>query len=201
MPVLVPWVDSEWSDHQTSGRIVSILWKSRKSLVVGVGRMKIRSAIPGVMPPQLAEVPVRECRPTVMEGYPGLARLGQKLMQTLIFAPLAWLLLAPLFVRKFLPVVSRRYTLTNQAIKIQAGLVPRPIQTIRLEQIDDVRLDLASYNPFYRSGNLEILTGDQVSLLLKGVPNPQSFRRAILNATIAWVPGKSKQLIPWSPAS
>ena len=44
---------------------------------------------------------------------------------------------------------------------------------------------------FYRSANLEIVSKGKVVLTLKGVPGPESFRHAIINAYKAWVPGKA----------
>ena len=44
---------------------------------------------------------------------------------------------------------------------------------------------------FYRTANLEIISKDRVALVLRGVPGPEAFRHAILNACKAWVPGKA----------
>jgi hypothetical protein len=84
---------------------------------------------------------------------------------------------------------------------IQRGLKPRPRQSITLAEIDEVRFDHHSYNDFYKSGTLEIISQGQVRLLLTGVPEPESFRHAIVNACSAWVPGKAKAFAPgWMPA-
>ena len=163
-------------------------------------RTSATTAITGVMPPQLGEVIIREWRPTVLDGFPALAVLGQKLTRTVVLAPLAWLLLAPLFLCKFLPFLCKRYTLTNRALKIQRGLRPYPSQTLPLEHIDAVQVDGASYNTFYRSASVEILTGQVVVMRLTGVPAPESFRHAVMNATMAWVPGKAGQFTAWSAA-
>ncbi len=102
------------------------------------------------------------------------------------------MLLAPLFPLKFLPFVCKRYTLTNRRLMVRRGLArPRPIQEIALSDIDDVRLDTAGSNAFYRSGTLEILSQGKVVLRLAGVPQPEAFRHTILNAVRAWAPGKA----------
>ena len=86
-------------------------------------------------------------------------------------------------------------------MKIQRGLKSRPIQTMPLAEIDEVRFDHASYNAFYMTGTLELVTAGQVKMRLTAVPEPESFRLAIINAVCAWVPAKAKQYARFVPAS
>ena len=152
----------------------------------------IRQAITGLTPPATREATIREVRPSV-HAYAAVSALAQKLMQSYILGPLGWLLLAPLFPLKFAPFLCMRYTLTNRRLMIRRGLArPRPVQEIALDAIDEVRLDPASYSPFYRSGTLEILSKGQVALRLPGVPDPEVFRHAIVNASTAWTPGRMR---------
>jgi hypothetical protein len=144
---------------------------------------------------------IREVRPSVVAASSGLALLGEKLTRTVILAPLAWLLLAPLFFKKLMPFVCKRYTLTNRRLMIQRGLKPKPTHQVELAEIDEVRFDPATYNTFYRCGTLEIISRGEVKLKLHGVPQPESFRQAIINATSAWVPGKAKVFAGFLPAS
>jgi Bacterial PH domain len=161
----------------------------------------VAQAVSGVTPPQLGEAMIREVRPTVVDSSPTIAALGEKLLRGIITAPIAFLLLAPLFFRKIMPFLCKRYTLTNQSLKVQYGLKPRPTQSIPLAEIDEVRFDHQSYNPFYLSGTLEIVSRGEVRLRLTGVPEPESFRHAIINACAAWVPGRAKTFGPgWKPA-
>ena len=51
----------------------------------------------------------------------------------------------------------------------------------------------------YLSGTLEVLSKGQVALTLPGVPEPEGFRHAVVNAVKAWVPGKATG--PFQPAS
>jgi hypothetical protein len=157
-----------------------------------------RQAVAGLMPPELGEGMIREAFPTVLDT-PGLGKLGQRLIRTVFLAPLGWLLLAPLFGKKLLPFVSKRYTLTNRRLMVRRGLKPTPREEVKLEEIDDVRLDPASHDTFFHSGTLEVISGGQVKMRLTGVPEPEGFRQAILNAVKAWVPGKAKG--PFQPAS
>lgn len=157
-----------------------------------------RQAVAGLMPPELGEAMIREVWPSVAASG-GLATLAQKLMKSIVLAPLGWLLLAPLFGKKLMPFVCKRYTLTNRRLMIRRGLKPAPVHEVALADIDDVRLVSDSYDPFYRAGTLEVVAKGQVVLTLPGVPEPEGFRHAVVNAYKAWVPGKAKG--PFLPAS
>jgi hypothetical protein len=149
-----------------------------------------RSPVTGVTPPQLAEAMIREALPSVA-SVPGLSGLGAALIKSIIGAPLGWLILAPLMGRQLSPFICRRYTLTNRRIVIRRGLKPKPIpgSEVALADIDEVRL--SNVNAFFRCGDLEIVSKGQVALKLPAVPEPDSFRAAIINACTAWVPGKA----------
>jgi hypothetical protein len=158
-----------------------------------------RQAVTGVMPPQLGEALIREAWPTVLEASSGVAHLAQRLIKTVVLAPLGWLLLLPLFGKRLLPFVSKRYTLTNRRLMIQRGLRPAPAQEVALSDIDEVRLVPDSFDRFYLSATLEVVSKGQVALTLPGVPEPEGFRHAVVNAVKAWVPGKATG--PFQPAS
>ncbi len=161
-------------------------------------RLSSRQAVTGLTAPQTGEAIIREIRPSVA-AHPAVSGLAQKLTGTMILAPLAWLVLAPLFVMKYLPFVSRRYTLTNRRLMIQRGLKPRPIQEVALAEIDEVRIMPDSNNAFYRSATLEILSHGKVVMDLPGVAQPEGLRHAILNAYRAWSPHPAN--LPFIPAS
>jgi hypothetical protein len=158
-----------------------------------------RQAITGVVPPDVGEALVREVFPTVLAGGAAVPSLARTFMKSIVLAPVGWLLLAPLFAKKLLPFVSTRYALTNRRLMIQKGLKPSPVQEVQLRDIDDVRLVDSTRDDFYLSATLEILSGGKVVLTLPGVPEPEGFRRAILSAVSAWVPGKPAG--PFVPAS
>jgi len=158
-----------------------------------------RQAVAGLMPPQLDEALIREAWPSVLDRSAGLATLASKLIKSVILAPLGWLLLAPLFARKLMPVLCKRYPLTNRRLMIRRGLKPHPVQEVALADIDEVRLAPNSSNGFYRSGTLEVVSKGHVVMTLLGVPEPEGFRHAIINAYKAWVPEKATG--PFLPAS
>jgi hypothetical protein len=144
-----------------------------------------KMAVTGVVPPQRAEARIRETWPGVND-VPAVAGLAHALMRTIVLAPLAWLMLAPLYFKKILPFIAKRYTLTNRRVMIRRGLKPVPSHEVALADIDDVRIEEGSLNPFYRSATLEVISKGQVALRLPAVKDPESFRRAILNARAAW---------------
>jgi hypothetical protein len=156
--------------------------------------------VTGVVSPQTAEARVRTAWPTVVDANSAVANVGRALIRSVVLAPLGWVLMAPLYFKKVLPFLGKRYALTNRRLMVQRGLRARPKQEVALADIDDVRLAEGSYNAFYRSGDLEVISGGKVVLKLTGVSEPEAFRQAILNALIAWVPGKSS-LLPMIPAS
>jgi hypothetical protein len=161
----------------------------------------VPQAVSGVTPPQLGEAMIREVRPGVVDTWAAAAVLGEKLIRSIILAPAGWAVLAPLYFRRIMPFLCKRYTLTNQRLMIQRGLKPRPVQSIPLAEIDEVRFDHHSYNSFFLTGTLEIISKGEVKLRLTGVPEPESFRHALVNAISAWVPGKAKTFAAWLPAT
>jgi hypothetical protein len=153
------------------------------------GHKQIRQAIAGVVPPELSEGMIRQVLPSVTD-MPGLAALCEKMMRTIVLAPLAWMLLALPYFKKIMPLTAKRYTLTNRRLMVRTGWKQTPAHEIALADIDDVRVEEGTYSHFYRSGTLEIVSKGQTVLRLRGVPEPESFRRAILNARMAWSPKK-----------
>jgi hypothetical protein len=163
------------------------------------GNNQPRQAVAGLMPPQLGEALIRECWPSVIARGRAPCHLAAKLIKSVVLAPFGWLLLGPLFALRLCPFICYRYTLTNRRLMIRKGLRPTPAQEIVLAEIDDVRIPAESLDPFYRAGDLEVVSKGQVTMKLAGVPEPESFRQAILNAVSAWVPGKARG--PFQPAS
>jgi hypothetical protein len=155
--------------------------------------------VTGVTPPQIAEARIREVWPSVA-GHPGIAGLGRMLTNTIVLAPLGWLVMSAVYFGKLLPVFMRRYSLTNRRVMIRKGWSGTVSGEVALKDIDDVRLVHDSNSEFFRAGNLEIVSGGKVALTLTGIPEPESFRQIILNARNAWVPGKA-QTLPFIPAS
>lgn len=155
-------------------------------------------SVAGITPPELAEAKVREAYPSVARA--GIASLGRTLTATIVGAPLAWLLMSGAYFGKLLPFLMRRYTLTNRRVMVRAGWKGTPIQEVALADIDDVKLVTDANSDFFRAGNLDIVSNGKTVLTLKGVPEPEGFRQAILVTRNAWVPGKVQSL-PFVSAS
>ena len=153
--------------------------------------------ISGVVPPQ-QEAMIREVWATITANQ-AAATTARKLIQTVFLAPIGWLLIAPLWGLRllgFLPGLSFltvKYTLTNRRLMIRHGMKPKPANEIPLDQIGEIRIVTDANSAFYVTGNLEVLRKDgAVTFTMKGVPEPESFRQAILQARDAWGPLLSK---------
>jgi hypothetical protein len=141
-------------------------------------------------PAPVGERAIREVWPSVT-AVPAAAALGKTLIRSIVLAPLGWVLLLPIYFMKILPFVAKRYTLTNRRLMIRRGLKPKASAEVALSEFDDVRLVESTIDTFYRSATLEILSGGKVVLHLPAVPDPESFRRSILETRTAWGPQKS----------
>jgi hypothetical protein len=159
-----------------------------------------QQAITGVIPPDVAEGKIREVYPSVA-SIPAVAALGKSLMFTIILAPLGWIVMGGVYFLKLAPIFMRRYSLTNRRLMIRAGWAGKPIKEVTLAQIDDVRLVRDGNTDFFRAATIEIIGNGQTLLTLPGVPDPESFRHAILDARNAWVPGKAKGSMHFMAAS
>jgi hypothetical protein len=171
-----------------------------------------KQVITGVVPTEMGEAMIRELFPSVAR-WPAFAGMGQKisgvaaklartvvlLPVALLIVPLGWMLMAIPYFLKVAPFAATRYTLTNRRLMIRRGLRPKPSHEVALADIDDVRIQKDSNSEFFMSGTLEIVSKGQVALTLPGVPGPEAFRHAILDAVKAWVPGRANA--PIIPAS
>jgi hypothetical protein len=169
-------------------------------------------AIRGVTPPAIAEArigfrwPSVARFPFVSKPASALQDLGKNLIVSAIRLPfflaipgvaitlpigtllalVAWLMLAPFFFLKILPVFMTRYVVTNKRVMIQKGWSLRPVAEASLEEFDTVRVVPGSDQPFYLSADLEMVSGSRVLLTLPGVPEFQTFKINIEDARLAW---------------
>jgi hypothetical protein len=142
---------------------------------------------------------IREVWPTVARA-PAIAGIGKMLNNTILLAPLGWLIMSVVYFGKVLPFISIRYRLTDKKIAIVRGWSGSVSQAIALHDIDDVRLDPSSVDQFFRSADLQVISGGKVEMTLTAVPDAESFRHMILDSRNAWAPGKVKTL-PFIAAS
>src|SRR6266511_1760210 len=126
-----------------------------------------KQAITGLIPPLQGEAIIRQVWPSVT-AFPAIASLGRVLMQTRILGPLAWPILAAPYFMKVLPIVGRRYTLTNRRLMVRRGWSAKPVKEIALADIDEVRVREDANSPFYRSATLEIVSKGAVAFEIPG---------------------------------
>jgi hypothetical protein len=150
--------------------------------------------ITGVVPPQLQEAMIREVWATVAANGPVLS-MARKLIKSIFLAPLGWLLIAPFWAKRFLgflpglSFLTVKYTLTNRRLMIRAGMKPHMTKEISLADIGDVRIRTDGNSDFYTTGDLVIQRPDGTTAFeLPGMPEPESFRLAILQSRDAWAP-------------
>lgn len=181
-------------------------------------------AILGMIQPQIAEAKLAERWPSVTAYLGGApARLGAQMQWTargliraalrlpvwlsvlamIVALPLAtlialaaWLLLAPFFFLRIMPIAARRYVLTNRAIKVLKGWSGRVTQAVSLSDIDfesgndfpklAVHILPESVQDFYQAADLQISSGGRPVLVLRGVKEYEQFRQAIYNAWLAF---------------
>ena len=136
---------------------------------------------------------IREIWPCV-KRFPAVANLGKLLNNTILLAPLGWLIMSGVYFGKLLPIIGIRYRLTDKRLMILRGWAGSIQQQVLLADIDDVQLDPDSIDQFFRSADLKIISRGEVALVLTAVPDAESFRHAIIDSRNAWVPGKAKTL-------
>ena len=169
-------------------------------------------AIMGIIAPESAEARLTYRWPSVAR-FPAPAKLGNSIIQSargLVFAVIkmpfilavilmipatvvafliafvAYLMLAPLYFSKVLPVMMTKYVLTNRRLMITKGWSQKPVAEVPLDQIEAVRIVPDSEQPFYLAADLEIVSGGKVALTLPGVPEFRQFKVNIENAYLAW---------------
>ncbi len=147
----------------------------------------------------MTETRIREVYPTVARA-PAIAAIGKLLNNTIILAPLGWLIMSLVYFGKVLPIVGVRYRLTDKRLTIVRGWKGFASHAIALADIDDVKLDPATIDQFFRSANLLIMSHGKLEMTLIAVPDAESFRHTSLDSRNAWAPGKVKSL-PFIAAS
>lgn len=148
----------------------------------------MKQAIAGVAPPELDEV-------TSMIVWPSIAanRIG-RIAGQLVGAryPVGRLLAVPAipfallaFAWKLMPFVARRYRLTNQRVIIEKGLSRVPDRSIRLDEFDEIEIEVLPGQKWLRAGELVFRQLGREVLRLSGVGSPMSFRQTCLKARTA----------------
>jgi len=148
----------------------------------------------GTFPSPTDETIIRDVWPSVSANA-AAANFARACYRSVIFAPIGWFALAPLYFKKTLAALpglsglAVRYRLTNRRLMICKGMLPRPTQEVALDQIKDVAVVSDTNSEFFYSGTLEIRdAGGKVLLTLPGVREPDGLRQHILQSAAAWGP-------------
>ncbi len=151
--------------------------------------------VSGVVPPSVAEATIMTVWPSVASTGVGKA-LGRLYRIREGFGPvsigrLALLATIPiglvLYLSLRLPWAIKRYRLTNRRVCIEVGINPRVMQYVALDGFDSIDVDVSLGQEWYAAGDLVFRRGQIETLRLLGVSRPESFRRACLNAHLAYV--------------
>lgn len=145
-----------------------------------------KEAVAGVWPAELGEAPITEVWPSISALAPAraLARLySLPFPVSFLFAVLT----LPVVLGLFAVTLLWRYSLTTQSVRVRKGLGGKESQRVPLAELDDVRIVDQPGHAFYRTANLELVSGGRVVLTLAGVPSPSAFRSNILQARDAMV--------------
>ncbi len=150
--------------------------------------------ISGITPSLVAERLIMEVWPSIsayaagrlvgqLFSIPG--RIGPVRITLFIGLVIFWL---PLAVYFWPGRLGTRYSLTNKRLMIRKGLMGRPSHEVPLEEIEHVRARVRPGQGYFLAADLEVIDRDgQVRLVLPGVSQAESFRRAILKARDARV--------------
>ena len=91
------------------------------------------------------------------------------------------------FAWQLMPVVCRRYTLTNRRLIVQHGLSAVDGESLSLDGFDDIEVQVLPGQQWLHAGELRFLSGGKEVFYLAGVGRPEVFRQSCLNARHALV--------------
>jgi hypothetical protein len=148
----------------------------------------------GNVPSRIDEAIIRDVWPSVSANA-AAANFARACYRSVVFAPIGWLALAPIYFKKLLAALpglsslAVRYRLTNRRLMICTGMRPHPTQEVALDQIKDVAVITDANSEFFYSGTLEIRDAAGRTLMtLPGVREPDGLRQHILQTAAAWGP-------------
>jgi hypothetical protein len=147
------------------------------------------------MPSELAEVTCKVVWPTISATHSGrivgqLASvrfgIGHFTIGNLLALATIPVSLA-VFAWQLMPIICRRYTLTNRRIIIRKGLMAIDGPWISLDDFDSIDIDVQPGQAWFHAGDLVFRHGDMAVLRLAGVSRPETFRQVCLSARTALV--------------
>lgn len=91
------------------------------------------------------------------------------------------------FAWQLMPVVCRRYTLTDRRIIIRKGLSAVDEASVELDQFDVIEVQVLSGQKWHRSGDLVFRQDGTEVFRLRGVSRPEVFRQVCLKVQDALI--------------
>jgi len=104
-----------------------------------------------------------------------------------VFAVLTIPVSLAVFAWQLMPVVCRRYTLTDRRIIIRKGLSAVDETGVELDQFDAIEVQVLPGQEWHRSGDLVFQRDGTEVLRLRGVSRPEVFRQACLKVQDALI--------------
>ena len=157
-------------------------------------------AIAGTAPVESAETTVMTVWPSVagmrLLGIPAGKILGRLLnikagFYIFTVGNLIALLAIPiglvLYFKRVGPVVGTRYRLTNKRIVVERGLTGVEDRSISFDRFDNIQVEVAPGDEWYKSGDLVFRQGEVERFRLEGVSRPEAFRQICVKSHQAYV--------------
>lgn len=151
----------------------------------------MKQAIPGVVPPGVAEATIHVIRPS-MAAYPVGRFIGRMCsikagfgavftvghVMALLLIPLA----LAIYLRNLGPWFACRYRLTNRRLLIERGMSYQIDRWVSLDDFDHIDVNVLPGQEWYPAGELIFRKGAIETFRLSGVRSPEAFRQVCLKA-------------------
>ncbi|MGE3410108.1 MAG: PH domain-containing protein [Pirellulales bacterium] len=153
-------------------------------------------AIAGVSPAETSEV-------TIMTVWPSVAAVGMGRSLGKLYAMQAGIgkfftigkvfmlatipLALGLYFGRILPIIGRRYRLTNRRVIVQKGLAAINDRFIALDDFDAIDVQVLPGQGWYHAGDLVFRRGTIETFRLSGVSRPEAFRQTCMKARLGVV--------------
>ncbi len=150
----------------------------------------------GTAPPEFHETDAMTVWPTIaatrlgrLVGRLAAIRIGLGSFFSLGtgFAVLTLPISLTVFAWQLLPIVCRRYTLTDRRIVIRKGLTAVEGHSVGLDQFDTIEVKVLPGQSWHRSGDLAFQREGTEVLRLRGVSRPEVFRQVCLKVQDALI--------------
>lgn len=97
-------------------------------------------------------------------------------------ALLASLLGALPLIKALLTDLTKKYVVTNKSVLVEHGILARIKKDIPISKINDVTITQSLIQRIFNCGNVRILTGNDLALILSDIDNPEMLKSVINKA-------------------